>query len=122
VLQVLSNLVGNAVKFTPEGGTVTLRAERSGPDVLFSVSDTGLGITEEERPHIWERYWQARRGRATGGVGLGLSIAKGLVEAHGGRIWVESGSEGGTTFQFTIPLAPSASTDASKEAHPDAIH
>jgi PAS domain S-box-containing protein len=122
VLQVLSNLVGNAIKFTPEGGSVTLRAERSGSDALFSVFDTGLGIVEEEMPHIWERYWQARRGRATGGVGLGLSIAKGLVEAHGGRIWVESRSEGGTTFHFTIPLAPAASIDAGEGARPDAMH
>jgi len=122
ILQVLSNLVGNAVKFTPEGGSVTVRAKRSGSDALFEVSDTGLGIPEEDRPHIWKRYWQARQGRAAGGVGLGLSIAKGLVEAHGGRIWVQGRSEGGTTFSFTVPLAPAASIDAGEGAHQETVH
>ncbi|HZN95588.1 MAG TPA: HAMP domain-containing sensor histidine kinase, partial [Myxococcales bacterium] len=123
VLQILSNLVGNAIKFTPERGSVTVCAERSGPDALFEISDTGLGILEDEVPHIWERFWQARRGRAAGGVGLGLSIAKGLVEAHGGRIWVERRNEGGTMFRFTVPLAlAAAALDAGEGAHPQTVH
>jgi signal transduction histidine kinase len=122
LLQVLSNLVGNAVKFTPEGGSVTVHVERSGSDGLFEVSDTGPGIQEEEQAHIWERFWQARRGRAAGGVGLGLSIARGLVEAHGGHIWVERRSEGGARFRFTIPLTPAASLQAGEGAHPAAVH
>lgn len=123
LLQILSNLVGNAVKFTPEGGSVTVRAERSGPDGLFEVSDTGPGIREEEQSRIWERFWQARRGKtARSGVGLGLSIAKGLVEAHGGRIWMERRSEGGARFHFTVPLASTASREAGEEAHPETVH
>jgi PAS domain S-box-containing protein len=111
VLQVLSNLMGNALKFTPAGGSVVLRAERVDGEARFAISDTGSGISEQDVPHVWERYWQAKR-KADGGVGLGLSIAKGLVQAHGGRIWVESKLGSGTTFFFTLPLSPA---DASRE-------
>jgi PAS domain S-box-containing protein len=107
VLQILSNVVGNAVKFTPETGSVALRVRRSGRDGLFAVTDTGPGMTDEDVSRMWNRFWQAKRGRASGGVGLGLSIAKGLVEAHQGRIWVDSSVGVGTTLFFTIPLAPS---------------
>ena len=113
VLQILSNIVGNAIKFTRKKGSVALRAGRSGTDGLFAVSDTGPGMTDEDASRIWGRFWQAKRGRADGGVGLGLSIARGLVEAHRGRIWVESCVGVGTTFYFTIPLAAS---DARAEA------
>jgi signal transduction histidine kinase len=105
VLQVLSNLLGNALKFTPAGGMVTLRAARDGgPDVRFSVSDSGPGIPEEQRAHIFDRFWQARETAHTG-VGLGLSIARAVVEAHGGRIWVDSRPGEGSTFSFTLPAA-----------------
>jgi two-component system, chemotaxis family, sensor kinase Cph1 len=97
------------VKFTPEGGMVTLRAEPDGAMVRFAVADTGPGISTDELPYVFDRYYQARR-RNRDGIGLGLSIARGIVEAHGGRIWVESPtavSEGkpttGTTFFFTLP-------------------
>jgi PAS domain S-box-containing protein len=104
VLQILSNLVGNALKFTPENGSVVISSERVDGEVRFAVSDTGPGIPEEQLPHIWERFWQADK--TTGvGVGLGLSISEGLVRAHGGRIWVESQVGRGTTFYFTLPLA-----------------
>jgi signal transduction histidine kinase len=107
ILQVLSNLVGNAVKFT-ERGSITLRARPHGDEVLFSVSDTGVGIAAEHVPHIFDRYFQGKQGRRQG-VGLGLSIAKGIVEAHGGRVWVESAPGAGTTFFFTLPTcAPTA--------------
>jgi PAS domain S-box-containing protein len=105
IIQLLSNVVGNAVKFTPEGGVVTLRAEPDGSMVRFAVADTGPGISTDELPYVFDRYYQARR-RNRDGIGLGLSIARGIVEAHGGRIWVESPTApagGGTTFFFTLP-------------------
>lgn len=102
VLQVLSNLIGNAVKFTPENGTVSIRATEAGDTVEFSIADTGTGIREEDLPHIFERFWQS--GEA-GGSGLGLAIARGIVTAHGGSIGAENREEGGALFRFTLPLA-----------------
>lgn len=101
-LQVLSNLIGNALKVTPAGGVVTLRAGPRGGDVLFVVSDTGPGIAPDQMPHLFERFW---RGPEAGyqGTGLGLAISKGIVEAHGGRIWAESTFGEGATFSFTLP-------------------
>jgi len=100
--QVFANLLGNAIKFTPDGGTISVRAELADGDIRFSVSDTGAGIPEKELPHLFERFWQVRR-TARRGTGLGLSIAKGIVVAHGGRIWVESRLGAGSTFFFTLP-------------------
>ena len=105
VVQVVSNLVGNAVKFTPEGGTVTLACRPGADEVRFSVADTGPGIEPEQLPHIFGAFWQARHADRRG-LGLGLSIARGLVEAHGGRIWVESEPGRGTVFLFTLPAHP----------------
>jgi signal transduction histidine kinase len=107
LLQVFSNLVGNGLKFTPEGGRVRIRAdaEREG-EVRFSVEDTGPGIPAESLPHLFELFWQARDRRATLGTGLGLSIARGIVEAHGGRISVQSTPGEGSVFTFTVPVAP----------------
>ncbi len=110
VVQVVSNLVGNAVKFTPEGGTVTLACEAGDGEVRFSVSDTGPGIEPEQLPHIFGAFWQARHADRRG-LGLGLSIARGLVEAHGGRIWVESEPGRGTTFLFTLPAPRTVPSD-----------
>jgi signal transduction histidine kinase/DNA-binding NarL/FixJ family response regulator len=107
VVQIVSNLVGNAVKFTPEGGTVTLGCVPGDGEVRFSVSDTGPGIPPEQVPHIFGAFWQAQHADRRG-LGLGLSIARGLVEAHGGRIWVESEPNRGATFVFTLPLAQDA--------------
>jgi signal transduction histidine kinase len=104
MLRVFSNLVGNALKFSPEGGRITLHAARHGSSVDFAVTDTGPGIPPEQLPHIFERYWQAREGDRRG-VGLGLSIAKGIVEAHGGRIWAEREPGGGAVFSFSVPLS-----------------
>ena len=103
LLQVLANLLGNAIKFTPGGGTVTLGAAPREGGVGFFVSDTGPGIAPEQLPHVFERYWRAERGDRQG---LGLAIARGIVEAHGGRIWVQSAPGQGTTFFFTLPLRP----------------
>ena len=103
LVQVLTNLLSNAIKFSPRGGTVAVRAERRGMEVCFSVSDKGIGIPEEQFEHLFDRYWQAETSRT--GVGLGLAIAKGIVESHGGQIWVESEVGHGSTFYFTMPLA-----------------
>jgi PAS domain S-box-containing protein len=105
VQQVLSNLVGNAIKFTPAGGRVVLRAESlARSEVRFAVADTGPGIPPENLPHVFGQYWQGRRTDRRG-IGLGLAIAKGIVEAHGGRIWVESQLGSGSNFYFTLPAA-----------------
>ena len=103
VLQILSNLVGNALKFTPEGGSILIEARRVGLEAVFSVRDTGLGISAEELPRIFDRFWQAEK-KTRAGIGLGLSIVKGVIEAHGGRLWVESKVGAGTTFYFALPL------------------
>lgn len=104
LLQVLSNLLGNAIKFTPEGGTITVRAEVRGSEVVVSVQDVGSGIPQRDLPHIFNRFWHASR-RNRGGAGLGLAIAKGIVEAHGGTIWAESVPDRGSTFSFSLPAA-----------------
>jgi signal transduction histidine kinase len=104
LVQVLSNLVGNAVKFTLPNGRVEVRVERSNRDALFTVSDDGPGIRPDDLPHIFERFWQPRERRREG-AGLGLTIAHGIVEAHGGTIEAESAPGAGSTFRFTIPLA-----------------
>jgi PAS domain S-box-containing protein len=105
ISQVLSNLVGNAHKFTPEGGRITVCAEEIGGSVRFSVADSGPGVSSQDLPHIFDRFWQARRVRR-GGVGLGLPITKGIIDAHGGRIWAQSVAGVGSTFYFTLPIAP----------------
>jgi PAS domain S-box-containing protein len=104
ILRVLSNLVGNAIKFAPEGSRVRLSAEPFQGYVRFCVSDQGPGIPPDHLPHVFDRYWQARRGDRRG-AGLGLAIARGLVEAHGGSIWVESRPGEGASFYFTVPCA-----------------
>jgi signal transduction histidine kinase len=101
-LQIFSNLIGNALKFTPQDGAIHVRAVQRGPEVSFCVNDTGPGITKDELPKIFQKYWQGRGGRT--GAGLGLFIAKALVEAHGGRIWVESALGVGASFYFTLPV------------------
>lgn len=102
-LQVLANLLSNALKVTPASGVVTLRAGARGQEALFVVSDTGPGIAPELLPHLFERFWRGPDVKYQG-TGLGLAISKGIVEAHGGRIWAES-TPAGATFSFTIPLA-----------------
>ncbi len=104
VQQVFANLLANAIKFTPDGGTITVRAETVGEFVQFSVTDTGTGIPGEDLPHLFDRFWQAPR-TARQGTGLGLSIVRGIVVAQGGQIWVESRVGAGSTFFFTLPLA-----------------
>ncbi len=104
--QVLVNLIHNAVKFTLPGGEVVLSAQTEGDFICFSVRDTGAGIPEDDLERIFERFYKADRARSGGGTGLGLSIARHIVEAHGGRIWAKSREGAGSTFNFTVPLAP----------------
>jgi PAS domain S-box-containing protein len=102
LLQVLSNLLGNAVKFSPPGGEVGVRAERTPDGVRISVTDAGPGIAPEEQSRVFDRFWQSDRSREEG-TGLGLAIAKSIVEAHGGTIGIESEVGAGATFWFTLP-------------------
>ena len=102
--QVLVNLLGNAVKFTPDGGTVRVGAERSSSDsVTIYVEDTGSGISEEDLAHLFDRYWQARSTPRLG-TGLGLFIVKGIIEAHGSHVRVASTIGRGSTFSFELPI------------------
>jgi PAS domain S-box-containing protein len=104
VLQVFSNLVGNALKFTPGGGTVTVGAAPEEGRVRFWVRDTGPGIAADEVERLWDPFWQGEGPARRSGAGLGLPIARGIVEAHGGHAWVESEPGAGTTFHFTLPV------------------
>jgi signal transduction histidine kinase len=111
VVQVFSNLIGNALKFVPRGGTVVLNGERNGTEAVFSVADSGPGIAKEDLDRLFEKFWQRRRDDRRG-VGLGLTIARGIVEAHGGHIWVESQVGLGATFYFTLPAVSHHAEDA----------
>ena len=102
--QALVNLLHNAIKFTPEGGEITLAAWQQGDIVVFAIEDTGVGIPFDDLPRIFERFYKADRARTGGGTGLGLAITRHLVQAHGGRIWVESVEGQGSTFSFSIPI------------------
>ena len=118
IMQVLSNLIGNSLKFTPPGGTIRVSAHKQDAVVLFTIADNGPGIPHENLNDIFTPYWQAKRAERLG-AGLGLPIAKGIVEAHGGRIWVESEQGEGTQFYFTLPPAndaPDVNAAAESEA------
>ena len=103
--RVLMNLVHNAIKFTGPGGRITIKAVLQGREILVSVEDTGYGIAPEDLPRIFERFYKADRSRNSEGSGLGLSISKHIITAHGGRIWAESEMGRGSTFSFTLPLS-----------------
>ena len=107
IAQVLRNLVTNALRYTPAGGAITMRALAEASRVRIEVRDTGIGIAPEHRPHVFERFYRVdpSRARETGGSGLGLTIAKRIVEAHNGEIGVEENPGGGCCFWFTLPLA-----------------
>lgn len=109
VEQVLTNLIHNAIKFTPPGGTICISAIATDADTLtVKVKDTGVGIAPDDLPRVFERFYKADRARSGGGTGLGLAIAKHIVQAHGGRIWVESRLGQGSTFLFTLPIVKTA--------------
>ena len=103
LLQVLQNLIGNALKFVPAGGAVTVSAEWQGDVIRLNVADTGAGIASDDLTKVFDRFWRADR-RDGGGVGLGLAVAKGIVEAHGGRIGAQSQLGAGSSFYFTLPV------------------
>jgi two-component system phosphate regulon sensor histidine kinase PhoR len=107
--QIFINLLDNAIKYTHEGGKVTISAiEKDKREIQFSIEDDGMGIPREDIPRIFERFYRVDKGRSQelGGTGLGLSIVKHLVQAHGGRVWVESQLGEGSTFYFTLPIFP----------------
>ena len=104
MLQVLSNILGNAIKFTPEGGQVALAVEVSATLVTFRIFDTGPGIPPDQLPYIFDRFWRGRDLSVTG-VGLGLSIVKAIIAAHEGNVRAENGPEGGACFSFTLEKA-----------------
>jgi signal transduction histidine kinase len=110
IIQVLGNLVGNALKFVPRGGSVVLKCERNEQDAICSVADSGPGIAPDDLDRLFEKFWQRRRNDKRG-VGLGLAIARGIVEAHGGRIWAESNVGVGSTFYFTLPAVAESSKE-----------
>jgi PAS domain S-box-containing protein len=113
IAQVLINMIGNAIKFTPGGGTVTVRVCQNGPDARVEVTDTGPGIARHDQEKLFRHYSQLEGGKSRGGTGLGLAISKALVEAHGGRVGVESEVGRGSTFWFTLPMTPQAPGEAS---------
>ncbi len=104
--QVLANLLDNAVKYTPAGGRIEIAATRDGSDAVLSVSDTGIGITPDELPHIFERLYRGDKSRSARGLGLGLSLVKAIVEAHGGGVTVHSSPGSGTRFDLRLPVVP----------------
>ncbi|WP_440900208.1 sensor histidine kinase, partial [Actinosynnema sp.] len=109
--QVLDNLVANALRHVPPGGRVEVTAEHEGDDVVIKVADTGTGITPEDLPHVFDRFWRAEksRSRRTGGSGLGLAIVRKLVEAHGGTVSATSEPGKGSTFTVRLPAPPTSS-------------
>jgi PAS domain S-box-containing protein len=109
IVQVLGNILRNAIKFTPDGGAVLIRVRPHDGTVEFSIRDSGPGVPLANQPRVFERFWHSADGARTRGSGLGLSIAKGIVEGHGGRIWLESKAGQGATFSFTVPVAHGAS-------------
>lgn len=102
--QVFTNLIHNAIKFTPPGGKITLSAMQEEDQVVFTIEDTGIGISPEVLPRIFERFYKADRSRASTGTGLGLSISKHVIESHGGKIWAESVEGKGSKFSFSLPI------------------
>jgi signal transduction histidine kinase len=112
VERVLYNLVTNALRHTPSDGAVAVRARRLGDEVVVEVSDTGEGLSPDATERMFERFWRADRARSGSGAGLGLAIARGIIEAHGGRIWAENRPEGGARISFTLPAAGAAPRQA----------
>jgi signal transduction histidine kinase len=116
LIRVLDNLIDNAIKFNRSGGWIAVGASAREGEVEFRVSDSGAGIGAEQHSRLFDRFWQAKTDRR--GAGLGLSIAKGIVEALGGQIWVDSRVGQGSTFRFTVPVAQAVPAVASMAAAP----
>ncbi|NUM43817.1 MAG: HAMP domain-containing protein [Anaerolineales bacterium] len=114
ISRVFRNLIENAIRHTPAGGAIHVRAGVENGSVVVSVADSGIGISSEDLPHVFDRFYRgeksrSREGYVSGGAGLGLAIAKGIIEAHGGRIWVESAVGRGTVMRFSLPKSPAIS-------------
>jgi signal transduction histidine kinase len=104
--QVFSNMVSNAVKYSPEGGTITIRGQTRPSEIVVSVADQGPGIPAQDAPRVFDRFYRSSEtARKTKGAGLGLYLAKAVIEAHGGRIWVDSSAEPGARISFSLPRA-----------------
>jgi signal transduction histidine kinase len=110
ILQALSNLLSNALKFTPDGGEVRLAAWATADEVCFRVTDSGPGIAPEDLPHVFGRFWRKETNKTKRGLGLGLFIVKGIVEAHGGHVRAESTPGHGSSFTLVLPRAAEALT------------
>jgi signal transduction histidine kinase len=102
--QVLGNLLSNALKFTPEGGTIRVRLWGDEDGLEIEVTDSGVGIAQDQLPHVFDKFYQVGQQARSKGAGLGLAIAREIVEGHGGRIWVESAENVGTTFRISLPV------------------
>lgn len=113
LLQVLDNLLSNAIRHSPGGGAIHVRVEPSDGHLVFTVADDGPGIPAADRPYLFEKFWQGQ-GKSAGGAGLGLTICKGIIEAHGGRIWLDDDDATGTTIRFGLPLVQHNRTTAPK--------
>jgi signal transduction histidine kinase len=110
IVQALNNLIGNALKFTPSGGVVRIGAADGGDHVRLFVTDSGPGVPAEDAPHVFDRFWTARRTARARGTGMGLAIVRGIADAHGGRAWLEPPVAGsGATFNIALPVAASES-------------
>ena len=105
VERVLSNLLSNAMRHTPDRGAVSVVVEPNSDHVVVAVEDTGVGLSPRATQRMFDRFWRADDSRTSGGAGLGLAIAQGLVQAHGGKIWAENRPSGGARVAFTLPLA-----------------
>jgi two-component system sensor histidine kinase BaeS len=117
---VLGNLLGNALKFTPVSGSVVLEAAVGSDSVIFRVRDTGVGIPPERLPHVFDQFWQGVKGDRRG-VGLGLAIAKAIIDAHGGTIAVESTVGKGSTFTITLPVGVQSESASESGEHEPAL-
>jgi signal transduction histidine kinase len=118
ILRVFSNILGNAVKFSPSGAEISIEASKTGENVMFAIADQGPGIPADQQPQLFDRFWRPASSQ-TKGTGLGLFIAKGIVEAHRGRLWVTSSSNRGSTFYFCVPAADEMPTIESETSNHD---
>ena len=105
ILQAMGNLIGNAAKFTPAGGTIVVGAALAETRIHLFVADSGPGVPADDIPHVFDRYWTARRHARARGTGVGLAIVRGIVDAHGGHVWVEANAGGGARFILALPIA-----------------
>jgi signal transduction histidine kinase len=119
IVQALSNLVGNSLRFTPAGGSVGVSWTRRECELVVSVTDTGAGIAADHLPHVFSPFWQAAGPARRGGLGLGLLITRAIVDAHGGRIWIESDTGRGTAVHFTLPFADTSRARAPADRTPE---